>query len=52
VLGMNAALSVHKLESTLMDLPSYYVGFFSKKISTRTVQQEVQSSEYVQFELF
>ena len=52
VLGMNAALSVHKLESTLMDLPSFYIGFFSKKISTRAVQEEVQSSEYLQFELF
>lgn len=52
VLGMNASLSVHKLESTLMDLPSYYIGFFSRKISTRAVQQEVQSAEFVQFELF
>ncbi len=52
VLGLNTALSVHKLESRLMELPAYYIGFFSKKFSTKAVLSDVQESEHVQFELW
>jgi three-Cys-motif partner protein len=52
VLGLNTALSVHKLDSRLMELPAYYIGFFSKKFSTKAVLSDVQESEHVQFELW
>jgi three-Cys-motif partner protein len=52
VLGLNTALSVHKLDSRLMELPAYYIGFFSKKFSTKAVLNDVQESEHVQFELW
>lgn len=52
VLGLNTALSVHKLDSRLMELPVYYIGFFSKKFSTKAVLNDVQESEHVQFELW
>jgi three-Cys-motif partner protein len=52
VAGMNTALSVHRLESHWMEVPAYYMGFFSRRISAKAVQQEVQSLTYPQFELF
>ncbi|SKC52265.1 three-Cys-motif partner protein TcmP [Ohtaekwangia koreensis] len=52
VLGLNTALSVHKVESRLMELPAYYIGFFSKKFSTKAVLNAVNESEHVQFELW
>jgi three-Cys-motif partner protein len=52
VTGMNTALSVHKLESHWLEVPAYYVGFFTRKISARAIQQEVQSLTHPQFTLF
>lgn len=52
VLGLNTALSAHKLDSRLMELPTYYIGFFSRKFSTKAVLSDVQDSEHVQFELW
>lgn len=52
VTGLNAAVSMHKLDSKLMDLPAYSIGFFSKHFSTRAIQQEIKVSEHLQFELF
>jgi three-Cys-motif partner protein len=52
VLGLNTALSAHKLDSRLMALPAYYIGFFSRKFSTKAVLSDVQDSEHVQFELW
>lgn len=52
VLGLNTALSAHKLDSRLMALPAYYIGFFSRKFSTKAVLSDVQGSEHVQFELW
>jgi len=52
MLGLNTALSVHKVESRLMELPAFYIGFFSKKFSTKAVLNDVQESEHVQFELW
>ena len=52
VKGLNAALSSHKLDSMLMALPAYSMGFFSRQLSTQSVQRDVNVSEYLQFELF
>ncbi|MBL7856880.1 MAG: three-Cys-motif partner protein TcmP [Cyclobacteriaceae bacterium] len=52
MLGLNTAMSIHKVDSGLMELPVYYMGFFSRQISTKSIQQDVQLSEVVQFELF
>jgi three-Cys-motif partner protein len=52
VAGLNAAMSTHKLESQMMDLPSYHIGFFSKQFSTRAILREVNSTEHLQYELF
>jgi hypothetical protein len=51
-LGMNASHSVHKLDSGLMELPWYYIGFYSKKYPTKAIQLDVESTQHVQFELF
>lgn len=45
MLGLNTALSVHKLRSNFMDVPMYYVGFFSKTISPKVVQRDVVGEE-------
>ncbi len=52
VMGMNTSLSDHKIESQWMDVPAYHIGFFSRKISARMVQQEVQNLTHPQFALF
>jgi len=52
VMGMNAALSVHKLDSRLINLPAFYIGFFSRQFSTLAVQRDVQVSDHLQFDLF
>ena len=52
VKGLNAALSSHKLDSMLMTLPTYTMGFFSGQFSTQSVQRDVNVSEHLQFELF
>lgn len=51
MLGLNAALSSHKLESRLMDLPAYCIGFFSRQFSTQAVQRDVLVGEQMQYEL-
>jgi three-Cys-motif partner protein len=50
--GINNAMSVHKLDSRLMDLPAYNIGFFSRKVSTKMVLSDVNEQEHVQFELW
>jgi hypothetical protein len=50
MLGLNTALSAHPLSSPLMQVPAYYVGFFSRKYSTKVIQHSVYSSD--QIELF
>jgi len=52
VKGLNSALSSHKLDSMLMTLPAYTIGFFSRQFSTQSVQRDVNVSEHLQFELF
>ena len=50
--GFNTSLSSHRLDSGLMELGSYQIGFFSKQFSTKSIQQNVESTRYVQFDLF
>ncbi len=52
VKGLNCALSSHKLDSKLMALPAYTMGFFSRQFSAQSVQRDVNVSEHLQFELF
>lgn len=51
-LGYNLSVSSHKANSGLMELPVYQIGFFSKQVSTRTIQHTVEATRHVQFELF
>lgn len=50
--GLNAAMTTHKLDSRMMELPAYHIGFFSKQFSTRAVVREVKGADQVQYELF
>ena len=52
VKGLNSALSSHKLDSKMMTLQAYTIGFFSRQFSTQSVQRDVNVSEHLQFELF
>jgi three-Cys-motif partner protein len=52
MLGLNTAMSVHKLNSTLMDVPMYYMGYFSRQISPKLIQKDVHGIEQLQFGLF
>ena len=52
MLGLNTSLSVHKLDSGLMEMPHYYMGLFSKQLSPKIVQQEVQAESHHQLHLF
>lgn len=51
-LGYNLSLSTHRADSGLMELSSYQIGFFSKQVSTKVIQQDVQATRHTQFELF
>jgi hypothetical protein len=35
-----------------MQLPAYYIGFFSRQLSAKAIQAEVKASDHLQFELF
>jgi len=50
--GLTGSLSVHKLNSTLMDLPMFYMGYFSKQVSPKLIQADIQAAQHIQFELF
>jgi three-Cys-motif partner protein len=52
VKGLNSALSSHKLDSKLMTLQAYTIGFFSRQFSAQSIQRDVNVSEHLQFELF
>jgi three-Cys-motif partner protein len=51
-LGHNVSTSVHKLDSGLMEMPMYYMGLFSKQVSTKSVLQDVEAARHIQFDLF
>ena len=50
--GLNASTSVHKLDSGLMEMPVYYMGLFSRQYSTKAIQQDVEATRHIQYELF
>jgi len=52
MLGLSASLSAHKLDSGLMEMPLYYIGFYSRQLSTKTVQHAVQVESHHQLPLF
>ncbi|HMV91692.1 MAG TPA: three-Cys-motif partner protein TcmP [Cyclobacteriaceae bacterium] len=52
MLGLNTTVSVHKLSSGLMELPFYYMGFYSKQLSAKTVSTDIQRQATTQFQLF
>jgi len=52
MLGLNTALSVHKLDSGLMEMPHYYIGFFSKQLSPKVLSHEVLAETHTQLGLF
>ncbi len=52
MMGLNSSLSVHKLDSGLMEMPYYYMGLFSKQLSPAVVRQEVMANAQNQLDLF
>ena len=52
VMGLNTALSVHKVDSRLMELPAYHIGLFSKQFSSKAIQEDVNVSGQLQIDLF
>lgn len=51
-MGFNGSTSAHKIDSGLMELPVYYMGFYSQNVSTRDIQETVEATHHVQFDLF
>ena len=51
-MGFNGSTSAHKIDSGLMELPVYYMGFYSQNLSTRDIQETVEATHHVQFDLF
>ena len=52
MLGLNTTVSVHKLNSGLMEMPFYYIGFYSKQLSAKTVAVDIQRQAATQIQLF
>jgi three-Cys-motif partner protein len=51
-MGFNGSTSAHKIDSGLMELPIYYMGFYSQNVATRDIQETVEATHNVQFDLF
>lgn len=51
-MGFNGSTSVHKIDSGLMELPVYYMGFYSQNVPARDIQDAVEATHHVQFDLF
>ena len=51
-LGMNTASSAHKLDSGLMEVPSYSIGLCTKTLSAKAIQFDALAGGHVQFALF
>lgn len=50
--GLGGSLSVHPMDSGLMELPAYYIGSFTANSSVRNIQREIQQKMVTQFSLF
>ena len=51
-LGLNGSTSLHKLDSGLMELKTFQIGFYSKVVQAREIINAVDSKRNSQFELF
>lgn len=51
-LGMNTAVSTHKLDSGLMEMPTYSICLAAKKYSARAIQLDALAGSHIQFALF
>jgi three-Cys-motif partner protein len=51
VMGLNAALSAHKVDSGFLEVPAYYMGLFSRRFSTKSIQQDVDLGGQLQISL-
>jgi three-Cys-motif partner protein len=51
-LGLNASRSIHKIDSALMEVPAYTIGFFSRQFSVQALQHDVLTARSVQYTLF
>ena len=52
MMGLNSTLLTQKLESVVMDVPSYYLGLYSSKFSVKAIHREVWGQRQQQFSLF
>jgi three-Cys-motif partner protein len=52
MMGLNTSLTTHRMDSNLMDVPAYYVGFFSRQISAKAIQRDIRDTRHEQLELF
>lgn len=51
-LGFDASFSVHKLDSGLMEMPTYTIGLFTRITSSKTIRQRVAEAGSFQTSLF
>lgn len=51
-LGMNSSVSTHKLDSGLMEMPTYSICLFAKKYSAKAIQHDALAGSHIQFALF
>jgi hypothetical protein len=51
-LGLQVSYSNHRLESKMMDVPTYNVGFFSRNFPAKAVEKDIRNSTTKQFQLF
>ena len=51
-LGMNTSVSTHKLDSGLMEMPTYSICLFAKKYSAKAIQHDALAGSHIQFALF
>jgi three-Cys-motif partner protein len=52
MLGLNTSLTMHRMESNFMELPAYYIGFFSRQISAKAIQRDIRDTRHEQLQLF
>lgn len=51
-LGMNSSVSTHKLDSGLMEMPTYGICLMAKKYSAKAIQVDALAGSHIQFALF
>lgn len=50
--GLGGSLSVHPLDSGMMELPSYYMGLFTPFPVAQGIQRQIQNSHFTQISIF